>query len=111
MATMTRPDVEPGEARRLDRATADLDPPFAVVDLDALDANADDLVRRAAGKPIRGASKSVRSRGGARARVAGWPARGCAPAVCCGGCWPGRASPGSSRTRWARRGGWPMATT
>jgi D-serine deaminase-like pyridoxal phosphate-dependent protein len=63
MVTMTRPDVEPGEARRLDRATADLDPPFAVVDLDALDANADDLVRRAAGKPIRVASKSVRSRG------------------------------------------------
>src|SRR4051812_39375616 len=63
MVTMTRPAVEPGEARRLDRATADLDPPFAVVDLDALDANADDLVRRAAGKPIRVASKSVRSRG------------------------------------------------
>ena len=31
-----------------------------VVDLDAFDANADDLVRRAAGKPIRVASKSVR---------------------------------------------------
>jgi D-serine deaminase-like pyridoxal phosphate-dependent protein len=62
MATVTRPDVEPGEARRLDRATADLDPPFAVVDLDALDANAADLLRRAAGKPIRVASKSVRSR-------------------------------------------------
>src|SRR3954465_6411286 len=62
MATMTRPDVEPGGARRLDRATADLDPPFAVVDLDALDANASDLLRRAAGKPIRVASKSVRSR-------------------------------------------------
>jgi D-serine deaminase-like pyridoxal phosphate-dependent protein len=63
MVTMTRPDVEPGEARRLDRATADLDPPFAVADLEALDANADDLLRRAAGKPIRVASKSVRSRG------------------------------------------------
>src|SRR4051794_20047006 len=62
MATVTRPDVAPGEARRLDRATADLDPPFAVVDLDALDANAGDLLRRAAGKPIRVASKSVRSR-------------------------------------------------
>src|SRR3954452_20552195 len=62
MVTMTRPDVEPGEARRLDVATAALAPPFAVVDLDALDANADDLVRRAAGKPIRVASKSVRSR-------------------------------------------------
>jgi D-serine deaminase-like pyridoxal phosphate-dependent protein len=48
---------------RLDRATADLDPPVAVLDLDALDANADDLVRRAAGKPVRIASKSVRNRG------------------------------------------------
>jgi D-serine deaminase-like pyridoxal phosphate-dependent protein len=58
------PDL-PGEAERarLDRATASIDPPFAVLDLDALDANADDLVRRAAGKPIRVASKSVRRRG------------------------------------------------
>jgi D-serine deaminase-like pyridoxal phosphate-dependent protein len=48
---------------RLDDATAELDPPLAVVDLEALDANADDLVRRAAGRPIRVASKSVRSRG------------------------------------------------
>src|SRR3954452_11879353 len=63
MVTMTRPDAGTSEARwRLDEATADLDPPFAVVDLHALDANADDLVRRAAGKPIRVASKSVRSR-------------------------------------------------
>jgi D-serine deaminase-like pyridoxal phosphate-dependent protein len=34
--------------------------PLMVVDLDAFDANAADLVRRAAGKPIRLASKSVR---------------------------------------------------
>ncbi|MEU2349410.1 alanine racemase [Modestobacter sp. NPDC049651] len=47
---------------RLDSATASLDPPLAVVDLDALDANAADLARRAAGRPIRVASKSVRSR-------------------------------------------------
>jgi D-serine deaminase-like pyridoxal phosphate-dependent protein len=47
---------------RLDRATAALDPPFAVVDLAAFDANRADLVRRAAGKPIRLASKSVRCR-------------------------------------------------
>lgn len=33
---------------------------MAVVDLDAFDANADDLVRRAAGKPIRVATKSLR---------------------------------------------------
>ena len=49
-------------ATRLDRATADLDPPLAVLDLDALRANAADLVRRAAGKPIRLASKSIRCR-------------------------------------------------
>ncbi|MFI1017145.1 amino acid deaminase/aldolase [Streptomyces sp. NPDC020965] len=47
---------------RYDRATAHLDAPFAVVDLDAFDANADDLVRRAGGKPLRVASKSVRCR-------------------------------------------------
>ncbi|QPP09763.1 amino acid deaminase/aldolase [Streptomyces bathyalis] len=47
---------------RYDRATAHLDPPLAVVDLDAFDANASDLVRRAGGKPIRVASKSVRCR-------------------------------------------------
>jgi len=34
--------------------------PIAVVDLDAFDANAADLARRAAGKPIRVASKSLR---------------------------------------------------
>jgi D-serine deaminase-like pyridoxal phosphate-dependent protein len=47
---------------RLERATEDLEAPFALVDLDALWANADDLLRRAAGKPIRLASKSVRCR-------------------------------------------------
>lgn len=45
-----------------DRATKHLDPPLAIVDLDAFDANADDLVRRAGGTPIRVASKSVRCR-------------------------------------------------
>jgi D-serine deaminase-like pyridoxal phosphate-dependent protein len=49
---------------RLSAAAAALDPPPAtplmVVDLDAFDANAADLARRAAGKPIRVASKSVR---------------------------------------------------
>lgn len=51
--------------RRLERyaaAFADLDAPFAFVDLDALWANADELLRRAAPKPIRVASKSVRCR-------------------------------------------------
>jgi D-serine deaminase-like pyridoxal phosphate-dependent protein len=47
---------------RYDRATGHLDAPLAVVDLGAFDANAADLVRRAAGKPIRVASKSVRCR-------------------------------------------------
>ncbi len=47
---------------RYDRATAQLDAPLALVDLDAFDANADDLVRRAGGKPVRVASKSVRCR-------------------------------------------------
>ncbi|QKV77034.1 amino acid deaminase/aldolase [Amycolatopsis sp. Hca4] len=45
-----------------DLATKDLDPPLAVVDLAAFDANAADLRRRAAGKPIRVVSKSVRCR-------------------------------------------------
>jgi D-serine deaminase-like pyridoxal phosphate-dependent protein len=49
---------------RLDRALAGLpEPPAtptAVVDLDAFDANAADLVRRAAGKPVRVATKSLR---------------------------------------------------
>ncbi|MFE7133667.1 alanine racemase [Streptomyces sp. NPDC057638] len=47
---------------RLDRATSHLDAPFAIVDLDAFDANAAGLLRRARGKPVRVASKSVRCR-------------------------------------------------
>jgi len=47
---------------RLERATADLQAPFALVDLDALWANAEELRMRAAGKPIRLASKSLRCR-------------------------------------------------
>ncbi|WP_336085841.1 alanine racemase [Nocardia sp. SSK8] len=46
----------------LHAATAELDPPLAALDLAALDANADDLVRRANGVAIRVASKSVRCR-------------------------------------------------
>lgn len=49
---------------RLNQAVAALDRPLdtpaMVVDLDAFDRNADDLVRRAAGKPVRVASKSIR---------------------------------------------------
>ncbi|MBT0993167.1 amino acid deaminase/aldolase [Cellulomonas sp. DKR-3] len=47
---------------RLDAATGHLPAPLAVVDLDALEANAADLVVRAAGTPVRVASKSVRVR-------------------------------------------------
>jgi D-serine deaminase-like pyridoxal phosphate-dependent protein len=47
---------------RLERATAGLQAPFALVDLDALWANAADLERRAGSKPIRLASKSLRCR-------------------------------------------------
>lgn len=50
------------EWQRLERATAELEPPFALVDLDAFSANAADMERRAAPKPIRLASKSVRCR-------------------------------------------------
>jgi D-serine deaminase-like pyridoxal phosphate-dependent protein len=46
----------------LELVTAHLDPPFAVVDLAAFDANAGDLVRRAGGVPIRVVSKSLRCR-------------------------------------------------
>src|SRR5579875_104816 len=54
-----RPDAD---LLRLDAATAHLDPPFAVVDMDALRANAASMAARAAGTPIRLASKSVRCR-------------------------------------------------
>jgi D-serine deaminase-like pyridoxal phosphate-dependent protein len=50
------------DLRRLDGATAALDPPFAIVDMAAFRANAAAMTRRAAGKPIRLASKSVRCR-------------------------------------------------
>jgi D-serine deaminase-like pyridoxal phosphate-dependent protein len=60
--TEARQHTEVISRRRLDRATAHLEPPFAVVDLDAFDGNAADLLRRAGGKPLRLASKSVRCR-------------------------------------------------
>ncbi|MFC3999652.1 amino acid deaminase/aldolase [Nocardiopsis sediminis] len=47
---------------RYDRATRNIEPPFAIIDMAAFRANAADLVRRAGGMPIRVASKSVRSR-------------------------------------------------
>ena len=59
---LSRPFAGQDRVALYDRATADLDPPLAIVDLDAFDANADDLVRRARGVPIRVASKSLRCR-------------------------------------------------
>ena len=50
------------DLRRFDAATAELDPPFAIVDMAAFTANAAAMTRRAGGKPIRLASKSVRCR-------------------------------------------------
>jgi D-serine deaminase-like pyridoxal phosphate-dependent protein len=47
---------------RYNAATAHLEPPFAILDLAAMRANAASMTRRAAGKPIRVASKSVRCR-------------------------------------------------
>jgi D-serine deaminase-like pyridoxal phosphate-dependent protein len=46
----------------LDSATQAMDPPFAVIDLDAFDFNLADLLRRAGGVPLRLASKSLRVR-------------------------------------------------
>jgi D-serine deaminase-like pyridoxal phosphate-dependent protein len=54
--------LPPGDLERYNAATAHLEPPFAVVDLTAMRANAEAMTRRAAGKPIRLASKSVRCR-------------------------------------------------
>jgi len=55
--------VDPAtRAAQWDAATSDLAPPFAVVDLDAFELNAADLLRRAGGMPVRLASKSMRCR-------------------------------------------------
>ncbi|HEX3615723.1 MAG TPA: amino acid deaminase/aldolase, partial [Solirubrobacteraceae bacterium] len=51
-----------GDHARLEHACAELEPPFAVVDVDAFAENAGTLARRAGGKAIRLASKSLRCR-------------------------------------------------
>jgi D-serine deaminase-like pyridoxal phosphate-dependent protein len=56
------PPIRQALRARYEAATAHLDPPFALVDLPAFDANSAALVTRAAGKPLRVASKSVRCR-------------------------------------------------
>ena len=63
-ATPKSPGTQRLDAQRdrYDRATADLDPPLAIVDLGAFDRNAADMTRRAAGRPIRVATKSLRCR-------------------------------------------------
>ena len=52
----------PSDHERYEAAFADVEAPFAFVDMDAMWANADDLLRRARGKPVRLATKSVRCR-------------------------------------------------
>jgi D-serine deaminase-like pyridoxal phosphate-dependent protein len=55
-------EVHAERLARYARATAGLDPPFALLDLDLFWANGEDLLRRAQGKPARVASKSLRCR-------------------------------------------------
>ena len=67
MIALPRPAATPWDAPEswwpgLLAATADLDAPLGVLELDALAWNAHDLLRRAAGTPIRLASKSLRVR-------------------------------------------------
>ena len=47
---------------RYEQIFSEVEAPFAFVDLDAMWANTDDMLRRAGGKPIRIASKSIRCR-------------------------------------------------
>jgi D-serine deaminase-like pyridoxal phosphate-dependent protein len=66
MAVTTAPEQTKRDPRGryevYEEAFAGRDAPFAFVDLDAMWANADDLLRAAAGKPIRVATKSIRCR-------------------------------------------------
>jgi D-serine deaminase-like pyridoxal phosphate-dependent protein len=66
MSGLRLADAQPwtldGHWLRMEAATAALDGPFAALSLDALAANAGDMVARAAGTSLRLATKSVRSR-------------------------------------------------
>jgi D-serine deaminase-like pyridoxal phosphate-dependent protein len=65
MATVAEPRAPSAprdDYERFERALAGVEAPFALVDLDAFWSNAQDMLRRAGGKPIRLASKSVRCR-------------------------------------------------
>ncbi len=54
--------VPPPSHERYERVFAELEAPFAFVDLEAMWANAEAMLARAAGKPVRVASKSIRCR-------------------------------------------------
>jgi D-serine deaminase-like pyridoxal phosphate-dependent protein len=62
VAATQAPPAPAGDYERYERALAGIEAPFALLDLDAFWANGDDMLRRAGGKPIRVASKSVRCR-------------------------------------------------
>ena len=65
IAVVSAPPTDVGasaDRARYDLATAHLDAPLAIVDLDALEENARAMTARAGGRPIRVASKSVRCR-------------------------------------------------
>ena len=51
-----------GSYERYERVFSEVEAPFAFVDLDAMWANAEAMLGRAAGKPIRIASKSISCR-------------------------------------------------
>ena len=52
----------PQSHERYERIFAEVEAPFAFVDLDAMWANAEAMLGRAGGKPIRVATKSIRCR-------------------------------------------------
>jgi D-serine deaminase-like pyridoxal phosphate-dependent protein len=62
IAPAQAPPAPAGDYERFERALAGVEAPFALVDLDAFWANGEDMLWRAAGKPIRVASKSLRCR-------------------------------------------------
>ena len=63
MAVSAEPEPRESDAyQRYEAIFEGAEPPFAFVDLDAMRANASDMLRRAQGKPIRVATKSVRCR-------------------------------------------------
>ena len=52
----------PQSHERYERIFAEVEAPFAFVDLEAMWVNAEEMLGRAAGKPVRVASKSIRCR-------------------------------------------------